>query len=1549
MAPQWAYEPVLQRRPISPLEFDPIIPRPEDILYAGDSQDDSPALRQAKKRRREELGRAYLKDQFAFVVTYQLRGPLNDGWQNPWAERGPVEGARGGLGRLDRQHLGKGTRATSPIDLISEAGDGDKVVKNHPAKVLRNGYDTRKPTTEQWLTSNLHNTGQRSARQISPSLMKKQWLDDQVRCLIPASEGLVQLPSKNATMKPPTIANSTRVEPPIVAPDIAADELQSVSRESNDVSPRRSPSVELGSSSQPVTGGNFSTSSKEDKLLELQLKKKKKSLIKRLAEIDDQARSNSIDSVTRLALRTEKQRLQLAVSTVTLYKNQRKKKKSLLKRLAMINGQAPSNCIDSVARLALRTGQETLQQEIFALNDQINTSETNLLREEISKKQALGDLLPLASTEAESKPKKRRWPSNSDGSRYRLGQAVQIKQEILAGNNLRRVPSLQVFNSPVDVVSNKETYSMDLQSPSVEPISAKKAQKKARHLARKAERERLAETTERQIETRNSGSHIADVDEVCADSFSTAISDLYVPSQDTNGKTKSPKRRKKRKSEAAGRDVLDDANNLESVMSSVPKSAKKRKHATLEEVEEVRRPEHISDPATKPRRKHKKSDKLQEAQRKEAAVSLQPRPSTDLKSHHLHKHKKRKLSTVKEEEIPKDVVQPQSPVDELRKRRKKRSRSKAMEKQPVTGVKITNTSSLVDEKPLTEMNTATNPSSSQNLLGFKTSWKPYNWQVPENTKGQAMSTTWPVSNTSHEEGTPRTPVEYAESPQRSSRRKKAAHGSAEHIEPCTDGQSPQKRKDRTSSVKIRKHTDKGKTTHLGDHADKPCVIVDLMSEDNDTGPLASSITVKEEASGPTVPIQSSMGSKSSQRVSRKLFEPASIRRIQINDTPAASKLVPEAQSLHVDTPGSKSALPSHTHQTPEGTQDESRRPSMDSVNTSWRKIHNALLVESPTATPNVTKAAQSKPLPPEQSGGAERRSRRHTNQPGTPIEGDRNDLNHKQKIDKTLPEAAPPTRKTLTTSEFLNDISPSKGRTESDIVSVPNSSTILESSAQNARQGSQVVTRDMAKRYTSSQGSPKILMTDRRSSSRTKERHHAAGLEFPRIHSSTTDFSDLDGKRTAGTSMAAPKKRLSFTPNGNVKYAIAVQVPKRPEDVSVKVRTFSSVDDDCQIIEVHNSPGTSQKNCSRIWKAASGTAVAGMSEVLPDGQITSNPQQATLGLSASLLETDKQSLKFTSTADADSEVQISTQAEFVKAQRSLQTDLESLTKESATPRNTGSAKPTTSSAQPARPSLRTLNDPFIGAGTLSQEPLSTQAMVDAMSPFAISTVKPKRGFLDAITRPTAALFQYMQGRESQDQSTDPDPPTHLPNRPSPRNSNSLPIDENFSKSGLDMETSPEAPSAYHLSQPDRHNATPPLASEYYQSTTGFTPINAPPPTPSHANAVDDDSTSNNSTYFKASSSIHRDGSPPRDDAGGWITTASALSPSSSAQKRERRTTLRSFSSSSLQDAQRKTEPDGLMREAMDEVMGFLGTWDIEREVRAVGAGVGSFTGREGRR
>jgi hypothetical protein len=178
------------------------------------------------------------------------------------------------------------------------------------------------------------------------------------------------------------------------------------------------------------------------------------------------------------------------------------------------------------------------------------------------------------------------------------------------------------------------------------------------------------------------------------------------------------------------------------------------------------------------------------------------------------------------------------------------------------------------------------------------------------------------------------------------------------------------------------------------------------------------------------------------------------------------------------------------------------------------------------------------------------------------------------------------------------------------------------------------------------------------------------------------------------------------------------------------------------------------------------------SVILPEAQVAAGapfqPSQRPSGSSTNLLETDRPLPKYPSLDEGDSYANLSTQAAFIKAQRSFKDDVLSSLKASPTKiteKRLAASRPavpgSTPKANGGRP--RDTSSQWEKASWQdndNEEPMSTQAMIDEMSPFAITTVKKRPPALNERTS-----FAPTPTREKPPPPTTiraPDPPLKVP-------------------------------------------------------------------------------------------------------------------------------------------------------------------------------------------
>ncbi|KAL9029821.1 MAG: hypothetical protein Q9196_001984 [Gyalolechia fulgens] len=222
--------------------------------------------------------------------------------------------------------------------------------------------------------------------------------------------------------------------------------------------------------------------------------------------------------------------------------------------------------------------------------------------------------------------------------------------------------------------------------------------------------------------------------------------------------------------------------------------------------------------------------------------------------------------------------------------------------------------------------------------------------------------------------------------------------------------------------------------------------------------------------------------------------------------------------------------------------------------------------------------------------------------------------------------------------------------------------------------------------------------------------------------------SDLGAAKTRGR--GDEKRRLSFTASGNVK--------KRPFHASscgsqtTKPRPAKSPPRLQQSEMAEKSHTADEKPDSRPKLPTDERSTSNQTGALPEAQIVaqvdlSNDRSVP---SAELLETEKQSLKFRSTDEGDLYHGLSTQAAMLQAQRSLQYEIDS----SVVVPGSHQRGDDHATADQVRPIFRNEDDHPLGGARRRElvlpdptgdEPISTQAMFDAMSPFIMTTVKRK--------------------------------------------------------------------------------------------------------------------------------------------------------------------------------------------------------------------------------
>ncbi len=409
----------------------------------------------------------------------------------------------------------------------------------------------------------------------------------------------------------------------------------------------------------------------------------------------------------------------------------------------------------------------------------------------------------------------------------------------------------------------------------------------------------------------------------------------------------------------------------------------------------------------------------------------------------------------------------------------------------------------------------------------------------------------------------------------------------------------------------------------------------------------------------------------------------------------------------------------------------------------------------------------------------------------------------------------------------------------------------------------------------------------------------ATAKSFGSSHSSSSPA--LEGHETNSIKKNTQAlRRLTFTPSGGAKLARSHSSSRPSSNTSASGQAKSKT-------IVHEGNGLVRKESTRSSDLGISDGTRSRdSFILPEAQVVPNAPvqlaQARSDPSTNLLETDKQSIKLPNFDDeGDSYLNLSTQAAFLKAQRSFKDDLSSI---KSSPLQAKAGKTSPAASMYNAPDVTPLAKGRRANGATSrqvtraeehddEEPLSTQAMVDAMSPFAITTIKK---------RPPA-----LQKRTS----FAPSPTKQKSPTPIPASALSPTINP-FRRTSLSMSTS---------------------TSPSQQSPSPKSPP-APAPAPSNPHTPSKPPTSTLTSFSilpngtLTETSIYQDGQQLPQHDGDWDTslpldpfgfTSTAEGPKSSGNRTGNK------------------EPSSLdLNAVLEDAGSFLGEWDVEAEARRAG-------------
>lgn len=218
-------------------------------------------------------------------------------------------------------------------------------------------------------------------------------------------------------------------------------------------------------------------------------------------------------------------------------------------------------------------------------------------------------------------------------------------------------------------------------------------------------------------------------------------------------------------------------------------------------------------------------------------------------------------------------------------------------------------------------------------------------------------------------------------------------------------------------------------------------------------------------------------------------------------------------------------------------------------------------------------------------------------------------------------------------------------------------------------------------------------------------------------------------------------RRLTFSPSGRAKLE---RNPSRPNSSSSAAGPPVSSSNNAEgnlrglLFDEGSVPlKISTKSSNRLLTSGSRS---GNSEVLPDAQpvseVVAPPGLTPSGRSTNLLQTDRQSSKLQRPYEGDSYLDLSTQAAVLRAQRSFKEDVLSSLEELPNRIETNSGSAAKYVRRDVTPRMRNCHDNDAANAQLIQlhssddeELMSTQAMINAISPFAVTTIKKRPPFL----------------------------------------------------------------------------------------------------------------------------------------------------------------------------------------------------------------------------
>ncbi|MCJ1292318.1 hypothetical protein MMC34_003868 [Xylographa carneopallida] len=1493
MEPVFLGQPVFNQRPISPLTFEPFLPLPEDIILPGSSDEDSEGTRKWKKRRREDIGYQYLRQLAGYTITFKLKGPFENGWRNPYRDHGVVLTAAQVVDMRKRREAcdQAGVRASSPIDITSSAEEDEDIGKHAVAKLHdRKGTSTAK----RWLTSNVQR------------IRKRQPEDAEAGSPTPRPHARMRRANTVVSEGPVKNRRTAELEGPMHGADHGEENedeseeevLEEPAKDESRPEQGRSPSVELEYSSQSQSRHREASEVSEGGHLNVQSpttkpRLERRVLVKRIKGISQRLRKQQYGSDAMDELLLEKEVLDDRVSALSSVIADMKESGDHQATVRKKRGRDEIRKISGIHVSLVGTAVKREERPRQVPLPLITNAKTHIPNMKATPNRKVLSLSPLnvSYPNREAKPE-----------REVFEQVVQADPN----PDLLRMPSFRTDSSEI---SHAVSLGSNEKQRSERAIRKSEKRREHKHEKRhKAAQEKLAR--------QGNGAQTLGVDQ---DDDRNGIFELD-PSPNTLASTVEPKHSVrphggKQGWSFGGNDLVIgqsiNVKNEKLLDASGGPTAQQNKQA-------VGKGETTKQPRRPARKKYQS-----EAKDKENATTL---------------------------DIENTVFGIKSSGAVVGGTKGKRV--------PII---------IVDDYD-------SSVSSSQISLSATcpTGWKPYKW-LPG---GQ----------------------DYAERVLREHLASIEAGGPS--IDPFRSSVGSSSNESSNTARKRNMRETKADLRKLSSDN-----IVDLTDLE------------MPKASQPGAPLE---GSEVEVEVGSKFqsttLKPHTVnRRASVNSVDTAWK---KDQSSFFG--GTLSSGPKEVTQKQRHNREYSKHEDEVSIRCGKTDRNNLVSMSSrinndgmePAATEEVgvltkdnsDQGNQVPKMTEEKKRAAKALTATLVSFMDTSSE-DEVGKNGPKFYAHSLEDASPGHDQALPNSASSNEVdvesrsmknipTPKHHVKEASLVAadvmvrddVTQTSREVSAAAREVKAATVRDKKDKQNTINERRSSREEFLqslrfhVSQKASKNLLSTHADATAVSPHVPPASTNLSQFQYNRvdtasrsassdtnpakrkqkptTPALTKAQPKRRISFTPKGNVKSGVEVRVPA----VNPQGSQASPILIEDAPVALRTSP--TKKSTPLVQKPSEGDASRSGPEILPEAQGVA--EKLPSGPSSDLLETDKQLFKFPSTEETDPSEHFSTQAELAKAQESFRRDLQSPVKLQAASSPSKSPLRRTSASELHQDNnasmipLMTSRDPCIGApgpDSSNEELPSTQAMVDAMSPFAISTIKKPRKFLHSFTRPAAAVYGYIWGSSQEERNMPANKskveasspvkpaapsteapldytPADLPMNPSAASPTVLdpPLEPavSFGYPAIDMATSDSLTSspAHTLSQPS--DPFPP-------------PLRRPSRRLNSAHAPSDDEASDFEQTQKERGLV-------RDDRGRWSNLSTELSMVTPSQR-----TLRSYHTPRMGSAcqgQESASQDGQRRSgvkaAIEDAESWLGTWDVEGEVRRMGGGASAGGGGVGR-